>query len=62
MSIKSIDNDCNDFNCIFLCTELSIETAIDELNNIHLEDIMHPYGEKATDLNNPFGFKNILFN
>ena len=62
MSIKSIDEDCKDFSCIFICTELSPESVIDEFNNIHLDDIIHSFGEKVTDLDNPFGFKNIFFN
>jgi hypothetical protein len=62
MSIKSIGDDCKDFSCIFLCTELSPENAIEELNNIYLDDIIHSYGEKVTDVENPFGFKHILFN
>ena len=62
ISIKSVDENCEDFQCIYLCTKLTPEQAVHEINEIYLDDIIHKYGEKATDTENPFNFKNIFFN
>lgn len=62
ISIKSVDIDCEDFQCIYFCTHLTPEQAINEINELYLDDIIHQYGEKNTDIENPFNFKNIFFN
>lgn len=62
ISIKSVDVDCKDFQCIYLCTKLTPDEAVHEINEIYLDDIIHQYGDKTTDIENPFNFKNIFFN
>lgn len=62
ISIVSVDIDCKDFQRIYLCTKLTPEEVVNEINEIFLDDIIHEYGDKATDVENPFNFKNIFFN
>lgn len=62
ISIKSLDGDLDDFKCIYLCTQLPKERAVLEITNIYINDIIHPYGERSSETENPFGFKNVFYN